>query len=92
MSGPDDNLDRNGPDLEARLTLLVGIDSAGFRPKEDAMSQVNPIPEHHHEDALDHRVYVKGENTPVVERIVTSSFVELTPGEQPRMTRGKTFV
>ena len=56
------------------------------------MSQVNPIPEHHHEDALDHRVYVKGENTPVVERIVTSSFVELTPGEQPRMTRGKTFV
>lgn len=38
------------------------------------------------------RVYVKGENTPVLERMVTSSFVELTPGEQARMTHGKTFV
>jgi hypothetical protein len=38
------------------------------------------------------RVYVKGENTPIVERMVTSSFVELTPGEQARIPRGKTFV
>ena len=38
------------------------------------------------------RVYVKGENTPIVERMVTTSFVELTPGEQARIPRGKTFV
>ena len=38
------------------------------------------------------RVYVKGENTPIVERMVTTSSVELTPGEQARIPRGKTFV
>jgi hypothetical protein len=38
------------------------------------------------------RVYVKGEHTPIVERMVTTPFVELTPGEQARIPRGKTFV
>jgi hypothetical protein len=38
------------------------------------------------------RVYVKGESNPIVERMVTSPSVELTPGEQQRMPRGKTFV
>ena len=38
------------------------------------------------------RVYVKGASTPVLERMVTTSSVELTPGEQARIPRGKTFV
>jgi hypothetical protein len=38
------------------------------------------------------RIYVKGDAMPVVERMVTTSFVELTPGEQARLPRGKTFV
>jgi len=38
------------------------------------------------------RVYVKGTSTPVVERMITTSEVNLTPTEQERMPRGKTFV
>jgi len=37
------------------------------------------------------RVYVKGTNTPVLERMVTSPSVELSPEEQALMPRGKTF-
>jgi hypothetical protein len=35
---------------------------------------------------------VKGTSTPVFERTTTSPFVELTPSEQERMPKGKTFV
>lgn len=38
------------------------------------------------------RVYVKGTSVPVLERMVTSSSIELTPTEQARMPRGNTFV
>jgi len=38
------------------------------------------------------RIYVKGASTPVLERMVTSPSVELTPAEQARMPRGNTFV
>jgi hypothetical protein len=38
------------------------------------------------------RVYVKGETMPTVQRMTTTTFVELTPDEQARMTRGKAFV
>lgn len=38
------------------------------------------------------RVYVKGTNTPVVERMGTAASIELTPTEQSRMPRGNTFV
>ncbi len=38
------------------------------------------------------RVYVKGTSTPVLERTVTTPFVELSTAEQERMPRGKTFV
>jgi len=38
------------------------------------------------------RVYVKGATTPVLERMVTTSSFELTPGEQARIPRGKTYV
>ena len=38
------------------------------------------------------RVYVKGTSTPVLERMITTSSVDLTTDEQARMPRGKTFV
>jgi hypothetical protein len=38
------------------------------------------------------RIYVKGTSMPVLERMVTTSSVELTPTEQARMPRGTTFV
>ena len=38
------------------------------------------------------RVYVKGTSTPILERMITTSSVELTTDEQARMPRGKTFV
>lgn len=38
------------------------------------------------------RIYVKGATTPVLERMVTSPYFELTPEERARMPRGKTFV
>ena len=38
------------------------------------------------------RIYVKGTSMPVLERMVTSSSIELTPTEQARMPRGNTFV
>ena len=38
------------------------------------------------------RIYVKGTSVPVLERMVTTSSVELTPDEQARIPRGKTFV
>ena len=38
------------------------------------------------------RVYVKGSSMPVLERMVTTSSLELSPGEQARMPRGNTFV
>ena len=38
------------------------------------------------------RVYVKGTSTPVLERMMTTSSVDLTTDEQARMPRGKTFV
>jgi len=38
------------------------------------------------------RIYVKGTSVPVLERMVTSPSVELTPDEQARMPRGNTFV
>ena len=38
------------------------------------------------------RVYVKGTSTPLLERMVTTPFVELSSAEQERMPRGKTFV
>jgi hypothetical protein len=38
------------------------------------------------------RVYVKGTSTPVLERMLTTSSVDLTPEEQARMPRGTTFV
>jgi len=38
------------------------------------------------------RIYVKGTNTPVLERMVTSPAIDLTPDEQARMPRGKAYV
>jgi hypothetical protein len=38
------------------------------------------------------RIYVKGSNTPVLERMGTTSSIDLTPTEQARMPRGNTFV
>jgi hypothetical protein len=38
------------------------------------------------------RIYVKGTNTPVLERMGTTSSFDLTPTEQARMPRGNTFV
>jgi hypothetical protein len=38
------------------------------------------------------RVYVKGTSTPVVERMLTTSSLELTTSEQQRLPRGKTFI
>jgi hypothetical protein len=38
------------------------------------------------------RLYVKGAQTPVLERIVTSPSIDLSPEEQSRMPRGKTLV
>jgi len=38
------------------------------------------------------RVYVKGTNTPILERMVTSPSVELSPDERARMPRGNTYV
>jgi hypothetical protein len=38
------------------------------------------------------RVYVKGTTTPVLDRIVISPSIELTPEEQARIPRGNTFV
>jgi hypothetical protein len=38
------------------------------------------------------RVYVKGASTPVLERMLTSTAVDLTPEERASMPRGKTFV
>lgn len=38
------------------------------------------------------RIYVKGTSTPVLERMTTTSSVDLTTDEQARMPRGKTFV
>jgi len=38
------------------------------------------------------RIYVKGTSTPVLERMVTRSSIELSSDEQARMPRGETFV
>lgn len=38
------------------------------------------------------RIYVKGSNNPVLERMGTTSSIDLTPTEQARMPRGNTFV
>jgi hypothetical protein len=38
------------------------------------------------------RIYVKGQSMPVLERMVTSSSIDLTPAEQARMPRGNNFV
>ena len=38
------------------------------------------------------RIYVKGATVPILERMVTSPSVELTPDERARMERGHSFV
>jgi hypothetical protein len=38
------------------------------------------------------RVYVKGSNTPVFERMLTASSLELTPDERARMPKGSSYV
>jgi len=38
------------------------------------------------------RIYVKGATTPVIERMVTSASLELTPDERAKLQHGNTFV
>jgi hypothetical protein len=38
------------------------------------------------------RIYVKGTGNPVLERMVTAPWIELTPDERARIPRGNTFI
>ncbi len=38
------------------------------------------------------RIFIQGEGNPVLEKIVTTAYLDLSPDEQARLPRGKTYV